>query len=404
MNKEYVLKTGQEISGRIIEWRRNFHRIPEIGIELKETEVALRNFLDLLGIEIQESYKGIGVLGLIRGGKGAGPTVGIRADMDGLEIEEAPGREYGSSHPGKMHACGHDAHMAIVLGAAEILARNKGLWKGTVKLIFQPGEESMNGALHMLEAGALKNPAVDYLLGLHVGNIWEEVGLGQIGVRKKPMMASADTFEFTIEATGGHGAAPHKSPDPVLAACQAVTLLYTLVGREIDPADSAVITVGEINGGQAVNIIPTLIKARGTVRSLNENVRSLLEKRMAEIIQHTALAYRCTQKFAYIRQTEVVESDPTVVDLVAESARDLFGPSGICHIERPTMGGEDIAFFLRQTRGCYFALGTHNPEKGFHSLHHSPRFDIDESVLWKGSAVLSIAAFRLLEKGLLPVP
>ena len=192
------------------------------------------------------------------------------------------------------------------------------------------------------------------------------------------------------------------STDTFLGGRQAVTLLHTLVSREIDPLDSAVLTVGEINGGQASNIIPTEVRARGTVRSLDEKVRSLLEKRIAEVVDYTARAYRCGHTFAYHRGTPVVKSDPAVAGLVAASAMELFGRDGVCRIERPTMGGEDVAFFLRRTRGAFFALGTHNPEKGFRSLHHSPVFDVDESVLWRGTAVLCLAALRLLGQEVSP--
>ncbi|HUU28070.1 MAG TPA: M20 family metallopeptidase [archaeon] len=385
------------MNSRIAEWRRQFHRIPELGTELPETAALVRKFFSELGVEVQESYQGIGVVGLIHGEKGEGPTVAVRADMDALEIKEQADREYGSRHPGRMHACGHDAHMAIALGAADFLARNKERFRGRLKLIFQPGEESMLGALRMVEAGALEKPKVDFLLGLHIGNIWEEVGLGQIGVCSKPVMAAADTFEFTIEAQGGHGAAPHTSPDPVLAASQAVIQLHTLIGRELDPVDPAVITVGQIQGGQAANIIPTAVRAKGTVRTLSEKVRDFLETRMAEVVSHTAAGYRCGHRFTYHRGSPVVKSDPEVTDLVAGSARELFGAGGVCRIEKPAMVGEDVSFFLREVPGCFFALGSSNPEKGFHSLHHSPLFDIDESVLWKGTAVFSLAALRLLE-------
>ncbi len=397
MDTGYILEQCRSLNRRLVEWRRLLHRIPEVGLELPETEAAVRSVLEELNLRLQEDYRGAGLVAVLEGGKAGGRRVAVRADMDALEIEEEPGREYGSIHPGRMHACGHDAHAAIALGAACFLSQNRSHLPGAVKFIFQPAEESMGGARRMLEAGALENPRVDYLLGLHIGDIWPEVGLGQIGVCFKPMMAAADAFEFTMEAVGGHGAAPHRSPDPVLAASHAVIQLHTLIGRSIDPSQEAVVTVGRIEGGSACNIIPAEVNARGTVRTLDENTRKLLETRIAEMVSHSASSFRCGHRFAYLRGSDPVESDPEMVELVKQAATDLLGPSGVCIIERPTLIGEDVSVFMNEVPGCFFALGASNPEEGRMSLHHSPVFDIDESVLWKGTAVFCLSALRLLE-------
>jgi len=396
METAAVERECRKMNEQLVSWRRHFHRKPEIGIELPETEAALRGFLQQLGVEFQPGYQGIGVLGLIRGEGGEGPTVGIRADMDALEIKEEPGREYGSSYPGRMHACGHDAHIAMVLGAAGFLTKHKGEFSGTVKLIFQPGEERMDGAKRMLRAGVLDNPGVDMLLGLHIGGLWEELETGQIGVSSAPIMAAADSFDFIIQAPGAHGAAPHRSPDPVLTVASVITQLHTLVSREIDPMDTAVVTVGQISGGQAHNIIPTEVSAKGTVRTLSEKVRSYLEKRIGEVVAQTAESFRCTHQYAFYRGAPPVQSDPEIAGLVADCARDLLGEEMVKQILRPSMAGDDFSLFLQKVPGCYFALGASNPDKGIHSVHHSPLFDIDESVLWRGSAVFCLAALRWL--------
>ena len=397
MDTSYILQQCKSLSPRLIEWRRLLHRIPEIGIDLPKTEAAVRSILEELNIRLQEDYRGMGLVAVLEGEKSSGRTLAIRADMDALAIKEEPGREYGSIHPGRMHACGHDAHVAIALGAACFLSQNRQDLPGAVKFIFQPAEESMDGAQQMLEAGALENPRADCLLGLHIGDIWPEVGLGHIGVCYKPMMAAADAFEFTMQAVGGHGAAPHRSPDPVLAASYAVTQLHTLISRNIDPMEEAAVTVGQIEGGSACNIIPTEVNARGTVRTFSEKTRELLETRIAEVVSHSAGSFRCQHRFAYYRGTHSVNNDPETVDLVKQAATDLLGPSGVHLIERPTLVGEDVSIFLNEVPGCFFVLGASNPEKDRVSLHHSPVFDIDESVLWRGTAVFCLSALRLLE-------
>lgn len=264
-----------------------------------------------------------------------------------------------------------------------------------VKLLFQPGEESAMGAQRMVQAGAMNDPRVDFVLGLHVGNLWEEVPLGAVGLAEGPLMAAADTFEFALTAIGGHGAAPNRSPDPVLAAAQTVTQLHTLVSREIDPLVSAVVTVGELRGGSAFNIIPTRVVGRGTVRTLDEATRGLLEERIGEVVEHNARGMRCGHEYRYTRGAAMVQSDPAVVRVVERAARELLGEQGVHRIRRPSMTGEDVSCFLAEAPGCFFALGTHHPEAGFRSLHHSPVFDLDESVLWRGSAVLALSALRL---------
>lgn len=396
MTPDYLVKQCKSLNARLIEWRRLLHRIPEVGLELPETEAAVRSVLEELDVPLQESYRGVGLVAVLEGGKPSGRTVAVRADMDALAVEEEPGREYGSTHPGLMHACGHDAHVAIALGAACFFSQHRQRLPGRVKFIFQPAEESMGGAQRMLEAGALEDPRADYLLGLHIGDIWPEVGLGQVGVSFKPMMAAADAFEFTMEAVGGHGAAPHRSPDPVLAACSAVVQIHTLTGRDIDPLEPAVVTVGQVEGGSACNIIPAEVHARGTVRTFNETTRKLIESRLAEVVAHTAGSFRCRHRFAYHRGTHPVRSDPSVAGLVRQAATDLLGPEGVRLIERPALTGEDVSIFLKEVPGCFFALGASNPEKDRVSLHHSPVFDIDESVLWKGAAVFCLSALRLL--------
>ncbi|MEA2063233.1 MAG: M20 family metallopeptidase [Gemmatimonadota bacterium] len=398
MDAGHILEQCRSSSSRVIEWRRMLHRIPETGLECPKTEAAIQSVLDQLGVRIQEDYSGPGVVALVEGELPHSGAVALRADIDALPIEEAEGREYGSGHPGRMHACGHDAHAAIALGAADFLSRNRKHLPGMVKFIFQPAEETVNGAQRMVEAGALENPRADCLLGLHVGNIWPEVGLGQVGVCYKPMMAAADMFEFRMRSGGGHGAAPHTSGDPVLAAARAITGLHSIISRNIDPLDPAVITVGRISGGTACNIIPTEVSAEGTVRTLDDSTRDTLETRIGDVVAHSAASFGCTHEFTYLRASSRVENDHGMVDLVRKAAVDLLSPDGVHVIERPSLTGEDVSVFLDKVPGCFFALGTSNPSKGRVSLHHSPVFDIEESVLFHGVAVFCLSALRFLEQ------
>jgi amidohydrolase len=386
----------RELNDKIISWRRDLHRIPEIGIDLPETEAYVRARLEELNVPRQDGYDGVGVVALVEGEAGEGPVLGIRADMDALEIEEATGVDYRSTKPGRMHACGHDAHTSMALGAASVLMKHRDKFAGTVKFIFQPAEESMDGARRMIEAGVMDNPKVDAVIGLHIGGIWDELGPGQVGVSDKPIMAAADAFNFSISAPGAHGAYPHQSPDPVLAASAAIVQLHTLVSRTIDPTDTAVITVGRIEGGQARNIIPTEVSARGTVRTLDSAVRDHLQQRIGEVLAGVAAAHGCEHKYEYFNGAPPVQGDSAICDLVRRSALEVVDTQDVLEISKPSLGGEDVSLFLERAPGCFFGLGGSNPGVGIHSLHHNPKFQIDESILWRGAAVFCSSVLNYL--------
>ncbi len=399
MDAAAVREQCRALNGRIVSWRRDLHRIPEIGIDLPETEAYVRARLEELGVGLQESYDGIGVVALVRGTAGDGPVLAVRADMDALEVEETTGDDYCSTIPGRMHACGHDAHTAIALGAAEFLQRHRDELAGTVKFIFQPGEESMDGAQRMLGAGVMKAPAVDALVGLHIGGIWDELGAGKVGVSSAAIMAAADSFNFSMTATGSHGAYPHQSPDPVLAASAAIVQLHTLVGRTIDPTDTAVITVGRIEGGRARNVIPTEVAARGTVRTLSEGVRDHLRERIGQVIAGVAGAHGCGHSFEYFLGAPPVRGNAEVCQLVRRAAEEVLGDDEVLEIKKPSLGGEDVSLLMEHAPGCYFGLGGSNPGRGIHSIHHNPEFRIDEDVFWRGAAVFCAVALRYLAAG-----
>ena len=399
MDAATVREQCRALNEQMVSWRRELHRIPEIGIDLPDTEAFVRARLEELGVGVQQDYDGIGVVALVEGTAGSGPVLAVRADMDALEVEEATGVDYCSTRPGRMHACGHDAHTAMALGAVEFLHRHRSELAGTVKFIFQPGEESMDGARRMIEAGVMEGPHVDAVIGLHIGGIWDEPGVGKVGVSSRAIMAAADAFNFSMTATGSHGAYPHQSPDPVLAASSAIVQLHTLVSRTIDPTATAVITVGRIEGGQARNIIPTEVSARGTVRTLDEGVRDHLRERIGQVIAGAAVAHGCGHGYEYFLGAPRVQGNDEVCALVRQAATEVLGDAEVLEIAKPTLGGEDVSLFMERAPGCYFGLGGSNPERGIHSIHHNPAFQIDEDVLWRGAAVFCASAVRYLATG-----
>lgn len=258
----------------IVELRKTLHKYPEIGFDLHKTSQIVKNFLNNCGIEVQSGYAKTGVVGILKGGK-EGPVIGLRADMDALPIKECTGVDFASQHEQAMHACGHDMHMAMLLGAAKILSKYKDHIAGTIKFIFQPAEEMLAGAKYMIQDGALTNPNVDYIYGFHV---WPDLPIGKIGFKSGPLMASMDTFEVALTGQAGHGAAPHQGIDAIVGSANIIASLQSVISREIDPVDSAVITIGKLEAGNAFNIIPEKAVFKGTVRTLSDKTRKGIQK------------------------------------------------------------------------------------------------------------------------------
>jgi amidohydrolase len=392
-----ALSAAKAIQQDIVGLRRQVHMQPEIGLETPHTSALVASALKDLGVEVRERVGGWGVVGLIAGKAGgsggvaasAGQgrrTVALRADMDALPVQEETGKEYASQIPGVMHACGHDAHVAMLLGAARILSGMKKDLTGNVKLLFQPGEESGGGARFMIADGALENPRPDIVLGTHVGTLWA-LGTGQIGVRPGPLMAASDNFIITVRGRGGHGAAPHLSVDPVLIASHIVVALQTIVSREVDPVTPAVVTVGMIQAGTARNIIPETCVMRGTVRYIDRALAAFMPARVKEIAEGTARAMRGEAAVEYAYGYPPLINDPGATDFLARSASGVVGPENVRTIQ-PTMGGEDMAYYLEKVPGTFFGLGTANVAKGIVYPNHHPKFDVDEDVLYIGTACL----------------
>lgn len=385
---------ANDIARELIADRRHLHQHPELAWHEEETAQYVTERLRALGLEVETGVGGTGVVGLLRGDQ-SGKTVLLRADMDALPIEEQNDVTYRSQNPGVMHACGHDAHTAMLLGAARLLSERRSEIPGMVKFVFQPAEEvPPGGAQAMIKAGVLESPRVDAAFGVHIG---QDMPLGTVGVTTGPMNAASDRFEVTIAGQGGHAARPHLSVDPVVIASHCILGLQTLVSREVDPLEQVVVTIGALHAGTIANVIPETATLAGTVRTFNPDVRQYVAERLPTLIKDMAHAMRATADTRYDFGYPALVNDEAMTDLVREVARDVVGERGV--VERqPSMGGEDMAYFLRQVPGSFFRIGSNNPDRSLTYGHHHPRFDIDEAALPVGTAMLASVAVQYLNQ------
>jgi amidohydrolase len=381
-------------------WRRHFHRRPELSFQETGTARTIEAELSRLGLAVRAGVGGAGrsggtgVVGLLRGAR-PGRCVALRADMDCLPVEEQNRVPYRSAVPGRMHACGHDAHMAMLLAAAAQLAARRDGLRGSVVFLFQPGEETPpGGALGMIRDGALKDPAVDAAFALHVDS---SLPSGSVGLRRGPMMAASDNFRIAIEGRGGHAARPHNCLDPVVCGGAIVGALQTIVSRTVDPAQPAVVTVGRFIAGTKHNIIPQTALLEGTARTIDRHSWAMMPRWIARIARDTARAHGQTAAVDYQRGYPVLVNDPAMVDFAAGVAAGLFGGKAVRMIDQPLMGGEDFAYVLQQVPGCLIRLGTCSGPATAFPWHH-PRFDIDESALPKGARLLAELAAAFLAR------
>ena len=375
---------AKALNEKLVTWRRHIHANPEIGLDTPKTEAFIVEELKKMGItDIRQGIAKHGLVAHIKGDK-PGKVLGIRADIDALAMQEDTGLPFAAKN-GWMHACGHDAHASMLLGAAELLNKNKSQLQGTVKLIFQPGEENNEGAIAMIQEGALENPHVDALIGLHTGGLWKGAVTGEIGYRMGAMMAATDWFTITVHGKGGHGATPHLTVDPIAISCQIYTALQTLVSREISPLDSAVVTIGMIQGGTVRNVIAPTCKMGGTFRSLKPESRELLRSRIKELAENVAIAMRGSAVVEYDGGPAPVINDPYLTGKLREAAAEIVGPGHVHEVYEPSMGGEDMATLMEHAPGTFFFHPSfYGDERGY--PHHHPKFDIDESVFWIGTA------------------
>ena len=374
-------------------WRRDFHRHPELGFEEQRTAGIVARELAQLGMEVQTGVGQTGVVGLLSGRR-TGPTVLLRFDMDALPVNEENDVEYRSHSPGLMHACGHDGHMAMGLGIAHMLARRRHELAGNLKFVFQPAEEGLGGAFAMIADGVLQDPRPDVALAMH---LWNHIPLGQVRVTPGACMASSSVFTLTVKGKGGHGAAPHKSIDPVLAAAHIVAALQSIVSRNIDPLDSVVVTIGEFSAGSTFNVIPEEALLKGTVRSYDADIHRLIYRRILEMARNMATAFGCEASMETVAIVPAVVNDAQVVEVVRAVAANIVGSENV--IGGRDMASEDMGHILEEVPGCYFFIGSRNEEAGYHYSHHHPRFNFDERAMITGAATMAAAAARYVLDG-----
>ncbi len=380
----------------LVATRRDIHQHPELGFEETRTAALAADRLRSLGYQVTTGVGRTGVVALRNGRAGGGARcVLLRADMDALPVEEGNAVPYRSQHPGKMHACGHDGHVAIGLEVARRLAALD--LPGSVKFAFQPAEEASNGAQAMIVDGVLEAPTVSAAFGIH---LWNELPVGTIAVTPGPFMASVDRFELTIHGRGGHAAAPHQAIDSVLVAAHVVTALQSLISRRRDPFEEAVVSVTEVHAGRAFNVIPARADLRGTVRTFGGRFYQQAPQLIEETAQGIAAAFGARADVQYRRLSAPLINDRQLSDLVRDVAADLVGKNNVRAGVR-TMGGEDMAYFLEKVPGCFAFVGS-APSSGSASPappaspHHSPTFDIDEESLVIGAELLTRTAVRYL--------
>jgi amidohydrolase len=371
---------------QLIAWRRDFHEHPEIAFEEVRTSQKVAEILTQFGLEVQYGVGKTGVVGILEG-SGDGPTVLVRADMDALPVQEENEVSYKSQTPNRMHACGHDGHTAIALGVAKILAERRDQLNGAVKFIFQPAEEIAAGAKAMIDDGALEGLIPDVSLGLH---LWNDMPVGRVAVTDGPAMASADSFHLWIQGQGGHGASPHQTHDPLLAAAQIITAAQSIISRNVPPLDAGVLSCTMIRAGDAFNVIPSEVEIKGTIRSYKNEIRDLIVDRFTAIVNGIAHAMNCTARLEFFEKTPPLVND----EVVGARLRNGFGQIDknlqIVDDVR-TMGAEDMGFFLERAPGVYFFVGSANVDRGLYYPHHHPRFDVDEEALLIGASLLTAA-------------
>ncbi|MCP5452934.1 MAG: amidohydrolase [Spirochaetaceae bacterium] len=376
----------------LVETRRTLHRRPELGLEEERTADFIEARLEEMGVERER--RGTAVVGIVRGAR-PGRTVALRADIDALPIREETGAEYASEVDGVMHACGHDAHTTILLGAARWFAERRSELAGNVKLLFQPAEETVGGAATMIAEGCLEDPRVDYVLGLHV---MPYLPVGRVETRKGALNGSSTDLRVVVRGLGCHAAYPERGVDAVMIAAQVVTALHTLVSRSVSPLESAVLTIGAIQGGTASNVVADEVTMRATLRTASDEVRDLLVDKARAIVEGVPAALGGSGSLGVAYGYAALVNDPDVVDVVAAAAEDILCPGNLEWKERPSMGVEDFSFFCKERPGAFYHLGCGNAGRGISAPLHSSTFDIDEDCLPLGVAMQVSCALRLLER------
>ncbi len=389
-----LVESAEEIAPGVIADRRYFHQHPELGFQ--EENTARRVIERLNALDLDQIITGVaktGVVGVLHGGKGPGKCVLLRADMDALPITELNDVPYKSENPGAMHACGHDAHTAMLLGAARVLAARRNEFAGTIKFLFQPSEEQgSGGAQPMIAEGVLENPYVDAAFGIHVGS---NLPAGTVAVRGGPVNAAADTAIVTIRGLGGHAARPQMAIDPIVIGAHCIVALQSLVAREVNPLAPAVITVGSLHAGTVSNVIPEEARFEATIRTFDEKTRALLAERIPQVVRGICETFRATAEVRYELGYPPLVNTVALADFVKEVALEVVGPERVLDSE-PGMGAEDMSYFINAAGGAFYRLGVRNEATGKTYGHHHPRFDVEEDALATGVAMHAAVALRYL--------
>lgn len=370
-----------------------FHMHPELSFEENETASRISLYLQKLGFSVTECVGKTGLTARLEGNR-PGPNIAIRADIDALPITEKTGLPYASTADGRMHACGHDVHTTCALGAAKLLAEQNSSLRGSVTMIFQPAEEINLGAKEMVREGVLEKNDIDMIFGLHNH---PEVPVGKIALKEGPLMAAVDRIEITVTGKGGHGGLPHRDIDPIVASAAMIMNLQTIVSRNINPLDSAVISLGTINGGTRNNVIPDKVELTGTVRTFAPEVRNSMEQQIRRIVENTAATLMCRGELTYIYELPAV-INPSIPEKIVEKAIQAVAGKDAIVAPTPSTGGEDFSIYQEKVPGCFFWLGVGNPDIGAVHPWHSPRFIIDERALPLGAGVLANSALLAMEQ------
>ncbi len=386
----------QTIQTDIVKWRRDLHQIPELGNQLPQTVAYVGAVLDELGINYRKLVDGNAIVATIEGHQ-PGKCFALRADMDALPIKEQTGLPF-SATGDNMHACGHDAHTAMLLGAAKYLVNHRADFKGTVKLLFQPGEEYPGGAKPMIDDGALENPTVDAVFGLHNGNISSAVPVGKIGFKYGPMMAAPDRILIKLIGQGTHGAYPEFGKDPIVIASELVLSLQRLISREKAATKPAVLSICRITGGYNHNVIPSEVELEGTIRTTSPELRQYYKARLEKICQHYAAMHDIAIELDYEFVYPPLINDDDITKLAIDTARDLFGDDGFVELTEPVMGGEDMAYFIDAVPGTFAFLANPAPVEGVCYPHHHPKFNVDEALFAKGAKMHAAIAMAYLNR------
>lgn len=384
------LEMAKNIKSDLVNWRRHFHMNPELGYNEYNTSAFIKKFLSDEGIEYTETAL-TGISAIIKGN--GSKTVALRADMDALPLQENNKCEYSSKNAGKMHACGHDAHMTILLGCAKILNSMKDKIPGNIKLLFEPAEETTGGARIMIKEGVLNSPEVDGIIGLHVD---ENINTGFIGVKSGVVNAASNPFTVTIKGKGGHGAHPDSTIDPIVISCEIINSLQLLVSRELPPTSPAVLTIGYINGGTAQNIIPEQVTFGGIIRTMTTENREYVKKRLKEIVSGISSTLRGSYEINIEESYPCLYNNDNMVDILINSASSILSKDNILLLKNPSMGVESFAYFSLEKPSVFYFLGSRNEERGIINPAHGSLFDIDEDCLPIGVAIQCNTAMEFL--------